>query len=112
MNTWMQKYNPLGNAFLSTIVAALPVVCLLGAIAWLKIRIHFAALLGLGVALAVAIFSFKMPVSAAAGATLYGAAYGLFPIGWIILNLIFLYQLTVERGLFAVLKGNLATLAP
>jgi lactate permease len=112
MNTWLQEYNPLGNAFLSTIVAALPVVCLLGAIAWLKIRIHFAALLGLGLALAVAIFSFKMPVSAAAGATLYGAAYGLFPIGWIILNLIFLYQLTVERGLFAVLKGNLATLAP
>jgi lactate permease len=112
MNTWLQHYNPLENAFLSTLVAALPVVCLLGAIAWLRMRIHFAALLGLAVALVVALVAYKMPLAAAAGATLYGAAYGLFPIGWIILNLIFLYQLTVDRGLFAVLRGNLAALAP
>src|SRR5262245_17043530 len=109
---WSQNYDPLGNAFLSTTVAALPVVFLLGAIAWLKIRIHFAALLGLGVALAVAILAYKMPVSVAMATTAHGAAYGLFQIGWIILNLIFLYQLTVDRGLFAVLRGNLAALAP
>jgi lactate permease len=110
--TWTQNYDPLGNALLSTLVAALPVVVLLGAIAWLHIRIHFAALLGLGVALAVAIGAYHMPVKAAAATTLYGAGYGLFPIGWIILNLIFLYQLTVEKGLFAVLRGSLANLAP
>ncbi len=110
--TWTQNYDPLGNALLSTLVAALPVVVLLGAIAWLHIRIHFAALLGLGVALAVAIGAYHMPVKAAAATTLFGAGYGLFPIGWIILNLIFLYQLTVEKGLFAVLRGNLANLAP
>jgi len=109
---WTQNYDPLGNAALSTLVASLPVVVLLGAIAWLKIRIHFAALLGLAVALAVAIGVYRMPVSAAAATTLYGGGYGLFPIGWIILNLIFLYQLTVDKGLFAVLRGNLATLAP
>lgn len=110
--TWTQNYDPLGNALLSTLVAALPVVVLLGAIAWLHIRIHFAALLGLGVALAVAIGAYHMPVKAAAATTLFGAGYGLFPIGWIILNLIFLYQLTVEKGLFAVLRGSLANLAP
>jgi len=112
MFPWPQNYDPLGNVFWSTMVAALPVVFLLSAIAWLKIRIHYAALLGLVVALAVAIFGFKMPVTAAAATTAYGAAYGLFPIGWIILNLIFLYQLTVDRGLFAVLRGNLAAVAP
>ncbi len=112
MAPWPQTYDPLGNAYLSTAVAAIPVVLLLGAIAWLKIRIHIAALLGLAVAVAVAIFAFRMPVSAAAASALYGAGYGLFPIGWIILNLIFLYQLTVDRGLFAVLRGNLATIAP
>jgi lactate permease len=110
--TWTQNYDPLGNALLSTLVAALPVVVLLGAIAWLHVRIHFAALLGLGIALAVAVGAYHMPVKAAAATTLYGAGYGLFPIGWIILNLIFLYQLTVEKGLFAVLRGSLANLAP
>ena len=74
----------------------MPVVVLLSAIALLKIRIHFAALLGLAVALGVALVAYRMPVSAAVATTLYGAAYGLFPIGWIILNLIFLYRLTVE----------------
>jgi lactate permease len=109
---WEQNYDPLHNAFLSTLVAAVPVVVLLGTIAFLKVRIHFAALIGLAVALAVAIFAFGMPAKAAGATTLYGAAYGLFPIGWIILNLIFLYQLTVNKGLFAMLRGNLATLAP
>jgi lactate permease len=112
MNLWTQNYDPFHNAFLSTAVAALPVAVLLGAIALLKIRIHYAALLGLGVALAVALWGYRMPVSSAAATTVFGAAYGLFPIGWIILNLIFLYQLTVEKGLFQVLRGSLAGLAP
>ena len=112
MEHWLQNYDPLGNAFLSTVVAALPVVVLLSAIAIFRIRIHFAALAGLAVALAIALFIYKMPAKAAAATTLFGAAYGLFPIGWIILNLIFLYQLTVKKGLFGVLRGSLATLAP
>ncbi|MSU26454.1 MAG: L-lactate permease [Pedosphaera sp.] len=112
MQPWPQNYDPLGNVFLSTLVAALPIVVMLGAIAWLEIKIHLAALLGLGVALAVALFAFHIPVDAALATAGYGAAYGLFPIGWIILNLIFLYQLTVDKGLFAVLRGSLAHLAP
>src|ERR1041384_842027 len=95
---WEQNYDPLHNVFLSTLVAAVPVVALLGTIAFLKIRIHFAALIGLAVSLAVAVGAFQMPGKAAAATAIYGAAYGLFPIGWIILNLIFLYQLTVEKG--------------
>src|SRR4051812_33433183 len=109
---WTQVYDPLHNAALSTLVAALPVVVLLTAIAVFHIRIHYAALLGLALALVVAIFIYGMPKPAAAGATIYGACYGLFPIGWIILNLIFLYQLTVQKGLFEVLRHSLATIAP
>jgi lactate permease len=109
---WLQSYDPLGNQFLSTVVAALPVVVLLGAIGVLQIRIHVAALLGLFVALAVAIFVYRMPASAALASAGYGAAYGLLPIGWIILNLIFLYQLTVKKGAFDVLREHLASFVP
>ncbi|HNQ89126.1 MAG TPA: L-lactate permease [Verrucomicrobiota bacterium] len=109
---WLQTYDPLGNFVLSTFLAALPAGVLLCAIAFLGIRIHFAALLGLGTALAVALGVYRMPVTPALGATIHGAAYGLFPIGWIILNLIFLYQLTVRRGLFETLRLSLARLAP
>jgi lactate permease len=109
---WPQQYDPLHNAVLSTLLAALPIVVLLGSIAILKIRIHFSALLGLAIALAVALVIYRMPFKAAAASALFGAAYGLFPIGWIILNLIFLYQLTVKAGLFEVLRGSLSRLAP
>jgi lactate permease len=109
---WAQNYDPFGNPVLSTVFAALPVVVLLGSIALLRIRIHFSALLGLVTALAIALVAYRMPVKAAGAATLYGAAFGLFPIGWIILNIIFLYQLTVKRGLFQVLRDSLARLAP
>src|SRR5262245_58106895 len=112
MQHWLQNYDPLGNAFLSTLVAALPIVVLLTAIAFFHIRIHLSALLGLAVALAVALWAYHMPLPAAAATTLYGALYGLFPIGWIILNLIFLYQLTVKKGLFQILRNSLGSFAP
>ena len=109
---WLQNYDPFENAWISTFVAALPVAVLLGSIAFLKIRIHGAALLGLAVALSVALFGFHMPLSSALATAAFGAAYGLFPIGWISLNLIFLYQLTVDKGLFALLRSSLGTMAP
>lgn len=110
--TWAQHYDPLGNAFFSTLLAAVPVVALLGAITWLRMRVHLAAWLGLALALAVALGAYRMPLSAALGATGYGALYGLFPIGWIILNLMFLYELAVRFGRFDVLRTSLASLAP
>ena len=110
--TWAQHYDPLHNATWSTVVAAIPVVVLLAAIAWLRIRVHLAAAAGLAMALLIALFVYHMPITAAGAAAGYGAAFGLFPIGWIILNVIFLYRLTVERGLFAVLRNSLAQVAP
>ena len=112
MEIWLQNYNPLHNRFFSTVVAALPVAVLLCSIALLRIRIHLAALLGLAIALCNALLLFHMPATAAGSATLYGVAFGLFPIGWIILNVIFLYQLTVKRGLFQVLRDSLGGVAP
>src|SRR5208282_5226076 len=104
---WPQGYDPLGHWWLSALVAALPVVVLLGTLALLHIKAHYAALLGLATALATAVFVFHMPARLAATTAVYGAGYGLFPIGWIILNVIFMYQLTVESGRFKVLQESM-----
>ena len=109
---WPQNYDPFNNALLSTVLAALPILVLLGSIAIFHIRIHLAAVFGLIIAIGVALFAFNMPVTAVAATTLYGGAYGLFPIGWIVLNLIFLYQLTVNKGLFTLIRMHLSTIAP
>ncbi len=104
---WQQQYDPMGHWWLSTIIASLPVLVLLAALAFGHMKAHYAALLGLTAALLTAIVGFGMPARMAAATTVYGAAYGLFPIGWIVLNVIFLYQLTVEAGRFEVLKHSL-----
>ena len=98
-------YDPLGGAGISTAAAALPIVLLLVALGVLEWRAHLAALLGLGAALAVSILVYGMPVGAASATALYGAAYGFLPIGWIVLNAVFLYSLTVETGQFEILKA-------
>lgn len=107
---WHQVYAPLGAAGLSTLVAALPIVVLLGGLAVFRLRAHVAALLGLGTALAVSVAVFTMPAGLALRTAALGAAYGLFPIGWIILNVIFLYQLTVETGSFKVMQDSLTAI--
>ena len=112
MSVWLQNYDPLGNPVASTMAAAIPVVLLLGLIAVARVRAHIAALAALGSALALALLVYRMPASAAVAAATYGAAFGLFPIGWIILNVIFLYELTVSRGHFDVLRRSIATVAP
>jgi lactate permease len=104
---WSQVYDPFGAMWLSTLVAALPVIVLLGGLAVLKWHAHTAAVAGLAAALAVAIGAFHMPVPMALSTAVYGAAYGLFPIGWIVVNVIFLYQLTNDRGLFTVLRESI-----
>jgi lactate permease len=104
---WNQVYNPLGNAALSTIAAALPVVTLLVLIATNKVKAHIAAVIALVVANIVAIAIFTMPAGMSLRATVLGAVTGFFPIGWIVLNVIFLYRLTVEKGAFKILQTTI-----
>jgi lactate permease len=104
---WNQVYNPFGNATLSTVAAALPVVTLLVLIASNKVKAHIAAIAALIVANLVAIFIFTMPTGLSLRATVLGAVTGFFPIGWIVLNVIFLYRLTVEKGVFETLQNTI-----
>jgi lactate permease len=104
---WNQVYNPLGSATLSTMAAALPVVTLLLLIASNKVKAHIAAIVALIVANLVAIFIFTMPAGMSLRATVLGAVTGFFPIGWIVLNVIFLYRLTVEKGAFQTLQTTI-----
>jgi lactate permease len=106
---WNQTYNPLGSWVLSTLLAALPIIVLLGALAFFRVKAHLAALLGLASSLLIALMAFGMPAGKGLAVAMLGAAYGLFPIGWIILNVIFLYSLTEKRGLFKVLQESLTS---
>jgi lactate permease len=108
---WVQIYDPLGNAWLSTLAAALPIFLLLGTLALLEWKAQWAALTGLVAALVISVAVYGMPAETAAATAVYGAAYGLFPIGWIILNAVFLYSLTVETGQFEIVKRSVASLS-
>jgi lactate permease len=109
---WTQHYAPLANSIaLSALVAALPVATLLALLAFWHVRAHVAALAGLLVAATIAIGVYGMPVKLTLAAAGYGAAFGLFPIGWIVLNAIFIYNLSVDTGGFKVLQDRMSTLS-
>lgn len=109
--SWVQVYDPMGSPLWSTVLAALPVVALLGLLA-AGVDAPKSAAAGLATALAVAIFGFGMPATAVGAAALYGAAFGLLPIGWIVVAAVFLYHLTVESGQFDIVKRSVAALSP
>src|SRR5581483_9016176 len=97
---WNQDYNPFSNAFVSTLVAATPVVTLLALVASGKVKAHIAAVSALAVAITV-----RAGMAVRAG--ILGLATGFFPIGWIVLNVIFLYRLTGEKGVFVTLQQTI-----
>ena len=105
---WQQIYNPLGNMVLSTLLAALPVVVMLVGHGFLHLKAHIAAGAGLVCALVIAIVVYGMPADMAGRAALFGGLTGLLPIGWIVLNIIFLHQLTEHNGSFKILQDSIA----
>ncbi|WP_431273818.1 L-lactate permease [Variovorax ureilyticus] len=106
--TWQQIYNPFGNMVVSTALAAIPVVVMLVCLGFLHVKAHIAAGLGLLSALVIAIFAFGMPAGLAGRAAFLGGLTGLLPIGWIVLNIIFLQQLAEQNGSFKVLQDSLS----
>lgn len=105
---WQQVYDPMGSMVVSTLLAAIPVVVMLVALGFLHIKAHIAAGMGLVAAVGVAVFAYGMPLGMAGNAALLGGLTGLLPIGWIVLNIIFLHQLTEQNGSFKVLQDSIA----
>ena len=105
---WTQVYDPFGHWWLSTLVAALPIIVLFGLLAGLKVKPHWCAIAGASTAVLVAIIFFKMPLALAAMSFGYGVAFGLLKIAWIVLAAVYLYDISVETGQFEIMKESVA----
>jgi lactate permease len=108
--TWTQVYDPLGHWWLSTLVAALPILVLLGLLAGLRVKAHLCAVAGAATAVLAAILVFHMPAQLAVSSFFYGSAFGLLKIVWIVIAAVFLYDITVETGQFEIMKQSVAAI--
>ncbi len=109
---WTQIYDPVGHWWLSTLIAALPIIVLFSLLAGLKVKPHWCAIAGALTAMTVAIVFFKMPLALAAISFGYGVAFGLLKIAWIVLAAVYLYDISVEAGQFEIMKESIAGITP
>ncbi|MDR2710555.1 MAG: L-lactate permease, partial [Burkholderiales bacterium] len=112
MTLWLQSYDPLHHVAGSTLAAALPLLFFIVTLAVFRWRLHWAALGTLLLAAVIAVAAYGMPVALVAAAALYGFGYGLWPIGWIVLGVVFLYRLTVKSGQFEIVRASIVSVTP
>ncbi|HIJ37404.1 MAG TPA: lactate permease LctP family transporter [Rhodospirillaceae bacterium] len=110
MQTWTQVYDPIGNIWLSSVIAALPIIFFFVALAILRMKGHVAATLTIVIALGVAVLFYGMPVTTALASLGYGFIYGLWPIAWIIVAAVFLYKITVKTGQFEIIRASVISI--
>src|SRR5260370_333925 len=110
--TWRQVYDPMGHWWFSTLIAALPIIVLLGLLGGLRVRPHLCAIAGASTAVIVAILAFKMPALLAVSSFFYGSAFGLLKIVWIVIAAVFLYDISVDTGQFEIMKQSVAAITP
>ncbi|MEX2942775.1 L-lactate permease [Serratia fonticola] len=112
MEVWQQVYDPIGNIWLSSAIAALPIAFFFLALIKLKLKGHIAATLTVGIALLVALLLYRMPIDRALAAVVYGFFYGLWPIAWIIIAAVFVYQISVKTGQFDIIRSSILSITP
>ena len=110
---YQQIYDPVGGSLLlSSALAALPLLTMFVMLGWLRVAPHIAAFVSLAICVLVAVFAYRMPWATTLNVGLYGAAFSVLTVLWIIVNAIWLYNLTVQSGHFAVLKDSFARISP
>ena len=112
MQVWQQVYDPIGNIWLSSLIAALPILFFFYALIKLKLKGYIAATITVGIALLVALFFYKMPTDRAFASVIYGFFYGLWPIAWIIIAAVFVYKISVKTGQFDIIRSSILSITP
>lgn len=112
MDIWSQDYDPVGNIWLSSLTASLPILFFFFALIKLKLKGHVAATWTVIIALIVALLFYKMPLTAALASVLYGFFYGLWPIAWIIIAAVFVYKISVKTGQFDIIRASVLSVTP
>lgn len=112
MQVWQQNYDPLGNIWLSSLVAVIPIVFFFFALIKLRLKGHVAGTCTVLLALLVALFLYQMPVASALASVVYGFMYGLWPIAWIIIAAVFVYKISVKTGQFDVIRASILSVTP
>ncbi|MGA3209324.1 MAG: lactate permease LctP family transporter [Syntrophales bacterium] len=109
--TWTIEMNPLNNLGLSALVAAIPILYLFWALAYKRMKGHWAALSAVAIAVVISILVYGMPVKYSLLSTLYGMLFGLWPVCWIVITAVFIYNLSIKTGEFEIIKNSLATIS-
>lgn len=112
MQMWQQNYDPLGNIWLSSLVALIPILFFFFALIKLKLKGYVAATITVGLALLVALFLYRMPIGQALASVGYGFLYGLWPIAWIIVAAVFVYKISVKTGQFDIIRASILSITP
>lgn len=112
MQIWQQNYDPLGNIWLSSLIALIPILFFFFALIKLKMKGYLAATTTVVLALLVALFLYQMPVAQALAAVVYGFLYGLWPIAWIIVAAVFVYKISVKTGQFDIIRASILSITP
>ncbi|MFG1173402.1 L-lactate permease [Erwiniaceae bacterium CAU 1747] len=112
MQPWQQVYDPLGNIWLSSLIAAIPIIFFFFALIKLKLKGYVAATITVVLALMVALFLYRMPIDRALASVVYGFFYGLWPIAWIIVAAVFVYKISVKTGQFNIIRASILSITP
>lgn len=110
MQQWQQIYDPMGNIWLSSAIALIPIIFFFLALAVFRLKGSVAGTITVVLALLVALFLYQMPVTLALSSAIYGFFYGLWPIAWIIIGAVFLYKVTVKTGQFDIIRSSILSL--